>query len=61
MMKDATARLLSRAQAGGAVRSDVKSDDLFVFASSLAWAANKSGYSRDDLRRVLNLFIAGLR
>jgi hypothetical protein len=43
------------------VRSDVKSDDLFVFASSLAWAANKSGYSRDDLRRVLNLFIAGLR
>ncbi|WP_431277680.1 TetR/AcrR family transcriptional regulator [Leifsonia poae] len=61
MMKDATARLLARAQAQGAVRSDVNSDDLFVFASSLAWAANKSGYSRDDLRRVLNLFIAGLR
>jgi AcrR family transcriptional regulator len=61
MMKDATAALLSRAQDAGAVRADVKSDDLFVFASSLAWAANKSGYTRDDLRRVLNLFVAGLR
>ena len=61
MMKDATAKLLERAQAEGAVRSDVKADDLFVFASSLAWAANKSGYSRDDLRRVLDLFVAGLR
>jgi AcrR family transcriptional regulator len=60
MMKDSTAMLLARAQKAGAVRDDVKSDDLFVFASSLAWAANKSGYSRDDLRRVLNLFIAGL-
>ena len=61
MMKDATAALLSRAQDAGAVRADVESDDLFVFASSLAWAANKSGYTRDDLRRVLNLFVAGLR
>ena len=61
MMKDATAQLLVRAKDAGAVRADVRSDDLFVFASSLAWAANKSGYSRDDLRRVLNVFIAGLR
>ncbi|QIZ99281.1 MULTISPECIES: TetR/AcrR family transcriptional regulator [unclassified Leifsonia] len=60
-MKVATARLLSRAQDAGAVRPDVVADDLFVFASSLAWAANKSGYTRDDLRRVLNLFVAGLR
>ena len=61
MMKSATARLLDRAQAAGAVRVDVLPDDLFVFASSLAWAANKSGYTRDDLRRVLGLFTAGLR
>ncbi|MEO7017669.1 MAG: helix-turn-helix domain-containing protein [Leifsonia sp.] len=61
MMKDATAQLLVHAKDAGAVRADVRSDDLFVFASSLAWAANKSGYSRDDLRRVLNVFIAGLR
>ncbi|GAA1438622.1 TetR/AcrR family transcriptional regulator [Leifsonia poae] len=61
MMKSATASLLQRAQRAGAVRDEVQSDDLFVFASSLAWAANKSGYSRDDLRRVLNLFLAGLR
>jgi AcrR family transcriptional regulator len=61
MMKDATAQLLVRAKDAGAVRADVRSDDLFVLASSLAWAANKSGYSRDDLRRVLNVFIAGLR
>ncbi|MFI5060073.1 MAG: TetR/AcrR family transcriptional regulator [Actinomycetales bacterium] len=61
MMKDATAQLLVRAKDAGAVRADVRPDDLFVLASSLAWAANKSGYSRDDLRRVLNVFIAGLR
>jgi len=60
-MKKSTALLLKRAQDAGEVRDDVKADDLFVFASSLAWAANKSGYTRDDLRRVLNLFIAGLR
>ena len=60
-MKTSTALLLRRAQDAGEVRDDVKADDLFVFASSLAWAANKSGYTRDDLRRVLNLFIAGLR
>ncbi|GAB3580758.1 TetR/AcrR family transcriptional regulator [Leifsonia lichenia] len=60
-MKTSTALLLRRAQDAAEVRDDVKADDLFVFASSLAWAANKSGYTRDDLRRVLNLFIAGLR
>ena len=60
VMKSETASLLERAQAAGAVRADVQPDDLFVFASSLAWAANKSGYTRDDLRRVLALFTSGL-
>lgn len=60
-IKASTAALLKRAQDAGAVRADVKADDLFVLASSLAWAADSNGYEQSDLRRLLTLVTVGLR
>jgi AcrR family transcriptional regulator len=60
-IKASTATLLKRAQDAGAVRADVKADDLFVLASSLAWAADSNGYDQSDLRRLLTLVTVGLR
>jgi AcrR family transcriptional regulator len=56
-----TGQLLARAQEAGAVRADVTTDDLLVIASSLAWATDKNGRSRDDIPRLLDIFLAGLR
>jgi AcrR family transcriptional regulator len=58
---DATGMLLARAQEAGVVRADVTSDDLLVIANSLAWAAEKKGRSLDDVPRLLDIFLAGLR
>ncbi|MDQ1609599.1 MAG: hypothetical protein QOE16_2331, partial [Microbacteriaceae bacterium] len=52
--------LLRRAQETGAVRAEVKADDLFVLASSLAWAADSNDYDQSDLRRLLTLVTVGL-
>jgi AcrR family transcriptional regulator len=60
-IKASTATLLKRAQDAGAVRADVRADDLFVLASSLAWAADSNGYEQSDLRRLLTLVTVGLR
>jgi AcrR family transcriptional regulator len=60
-LKASTATLLKRAQEAGAVRADVNADDLFVLASSLAWAADSNGYDHSDLRRLLTLVTVGLR
>jgi AcrR family transcriptional regulator len=59
-LKASTATLLRRAQETGAVRADVKADDLFVLASSLAWAADSNDYDQSDLRRLLTLVTVGL-
>lgn len=58
---DATGALLTRAKEAGVVRADVTSDDLLVIANSLAWAAEKKGRSLDDVPRLLDIFLAGLR
>lgn len=58
---DSTAQFLRRAKDAGVVRSDVTSDDLLVIANSLAWAAEKKGRSPEDVPRLLDIFLAGLR
>lgn len=58
---DPTATLLARAQDAGVVRADVTPGDLLTIANSLAWAAEKNGRSQDDIPRLLDIFLAGLR
>jgi hypothetical protein len=53
--------LIARAKEAGVVRAEVSSDDLLVIANSLAWAAEKKGGSLDDVPRLLDIFLAGLR
>ena len=61
LAETSTAILLARAKDAGVVRVDVTPEDLVVIANSLAWAADKSTRSRDELPRVLDIFVAGLR
>lgn len=58
---DSTGMLLAKAKEAGVVRADVTSDDLLVIANSLAWTAEKKGRSLDDVPRLLDIFLAGLR
>lgn len=61
LLGQSTSDLLARAQEGGAVRKDVAADDLLTIANSLAWASDKNGRSREDIARLLDIFLAGLR
>lgn len=56
-----TSQLLDRAQVAGAVRRDASGEDLFVIANTLAATAKARGYGPDDLPRLVDLFIGGLR
>lgn len=58
---ESTALLLARAQEAGAVRTDVTSDDLLAIANSVAWASEKAGRAPDEVPRLLDIFLAGLR
>ncbi|WP_022884843.1 TetR/AcrR family transcriptional regulator [Glaciibacter superstes] len=61
LLGKSTSGLLARAQDAGAVRQDVTADDLLTIANSLAWATDKNGSSQDDVARLLDIFLAGLR
>jgi AcrR family transcriptional regulator len=60
-LRSTTQTLLKRAQESGAARADANAQDVFVLVASLAWSADRSRASDDDLKRMLALVTGGLR
>ncbi len=60
-MREAGGRLLSRAQAVGAVRTDVTAGELLALAAGAAWASEQSGGSAELVSRLLSYTMEGLR
>jgi AcrR family transcriptional regulator len=58
-LMDAGDRLLTRAQADGAIRPDVKFPDIFTAVAAISAIATRSG--PDTSTRILNVYIDGLR
>ncbi|MGC5346359.1 TetR/AcrR family transcriptional regulator [Streptomyces sp. DT24] len=60
-LREAGARLLARAQAGGSVRQDVSIDDLLQLTNAIALAAEQSPSDPALATRLLSLTLHGLR
>jgi AcrR family transcriptional regulator len=61
-MMDAGRGLFARAQAAGAVRSDVTWDDVFTAVAAISGIASQSGKAgKDAVTRVLAVYLDGLR
>ncbi|MEU8673762.1 helix-turn-helix domain-containing protein [Streptomyces sp. NPDC048560] len=60
-LREAGARLLARAQASGAVRTDVSIDDLMQLTNAIALAAEQSPDDPALADRLLTLTLQGLR
>jgi hypothetical protein len=60
MLGDALAALLGAAAAGGAIRDDVRADDVLMSLSGIALAAGQPA-QREQARRMLDLLLDGLR
>lgn len=59
-LTDTTARLLGRGQDAGRIRGEVTTEDLTAVASALAWTADQQRRDPASLRRILDVFMAGL-
>ena len=60
-LEEWTERLLARSTQTSFTRVDLDPHDAYTLVSSLAWAADARGDSEDDLRRMINLVLDGLR
>jgi AcrR family transcriptional regulator len=58
-VRDTLGTLLRRAQAAGAVRADVTSDDVVSLVSSIAWVSDRAAKARPE--RLLQIVLDGLR
>ncbi|MEU7742384.1 helix-turn-helix domain-containing protein [Nonomuraea sp. NPDC049158] len=59
-MRAAGSRLLERAQAQGAVRADVTTEELLALATGVAWAGEQSPGHPQMAQRLLSLAMTGL-
>jgi AcrR family transcriptional regulator len=60
-MRTAAARLLTRAQHAGTIRSDIDPTDLFTHAAGIAWAAQRAPHDPGRTHRLLTVLADGLR
>jgi AcrR family transcriptional regulator len=60
-LRESTDVLLARAQGAGGARTGLDPADVFLIVSAIAWAADVRGDADDDLRRLLDLVLTGLR
>jgi AcrR family transcriptional regulator len=60
-MRAAGARLLTRAQAAGAVRADIDAADLFLLVNGIAWATEQAGAGSKQRERLLDMMLDGVK
>ena len=60
-MRASSDELYARAQCAGDLRRDVLVDDVYAHALGIAWATEGSADKRERARRLLAVFVEGLR